>query len=145
MPVRALGYISQAEQPWTREGIDAMVARAAGFNASADVTGVLLFDGIHFLQYLEGPEAGVAAAYRRILASNAHTDIVELGRSTLGRRLLPYWSMHWLLADPTQLKKVARADWTALAHTGGRAGHAVTAIDHLELYLRPFMPAATAP
>lgn len=35
MPLRAIGYVSQATQPWGRETVEAMVAGAAAFNLQA--------------------------------------------------------------------------------------------------------------
>ncbi|WP_130835370.1 diguanylate phosphodiesterase [[Erwinia] mediterraneensis] len=57
-----------------------MVSRASQFNAEFDVTGILLFNGTHFFQLLEGPEAGVLAAYERICADQKHYNLVELMR-----------------------------------------------------------------
>ncbi|HEL3174461.1 TPA: BLUF domain-containing protein [Stenotrophomonas maltophilia] len=139
MPFRAVGYMSQAKQPWDREELDSLVQRAAAFNLRAEVTGVLLFDGVSFLQYLEGPEDGVGKAYGRILSSNFHSEIVELGRGTVGQRLLPHWSMHWFLADPSQLRSVALADWTGFVRSARPSTRRSTAMDRLHLYLHPYM------
>ncbi|AWH51167.1 hypothetical protein C1925_19355 [Stenotrophomonas sp. SAU14A_NAIMI4_5] len=139
MPFRAVGYMSQVRQPWNREELDALVQRAAAFNLEAGVTGVLLFDGVSFLQYIEGPEEGVERAYRRILASAFHSEIVELGRGTVGGRLLPYWSMHWLLADPSQLRSVACADWTGFVRSTHPSPRRSTAMDRLHVYLHPYL------
>lgn len=139
MPFRAVGYMSQARQPWNREDLDALVQRAAAFNVEAGVTGVLLFDGVSFLQYIEGPAEGVDLAYRRILSSAFHSEIVELGRGTVGCRLLPYWSMHWLLADPSQLRSVARADWTGFVRSTRPSPRRSTAMDRLHVYLHPYL------
>lgn len=137
MPIRAIAYISQAAQPWQREAIDAMIEDAAAFNVRAGVTGVLLFDGVQFLQYIEGPATGIDEAYGRILASTKHSEVVELGRGPIGHRLLPYWAMQWLLADPAQLRTAARANWTGFVSSPGPVP--VTAMDHLQLYLGSFV------
>lgn len=65
------------------------------------MTGVLFFDGIRYLQYLEGLDDGLEIAYGRIGASTLHSDVMELARWHIGRRLMPYWSMRWLLPDPS--------------------------------------------
>ncbi|MFU9136971.1 diguanylate phosphodiesterase [Erwinia tasmaniensis] len=49
-------------------------------NQSFDVTGILLFNGTHFLQLLEGPEEAVCAIYDRICADTRHHNLVELMR-----------------------------------------------------------------
>lgn len=57
-----------------------MVDKASLLNASHEVTGILLFNGTHFFQILEGPEAGVLDIYGRICADRRHHNVVELMR-----------------------------------------------------------------
>lgn len=57
-----------------------MVDKASLLNASHEVTGILLFNGTHFFQILEGPEAGVLEIYSRICADKRHHNVVELMR-----------------------------------------------------------------
>ncbi|MBW8775888.1 MAG: BLUF domain-containing protein [Stenotrophomonas sp.] len=56
MPNRAIVYVSEAVPGFTSERLKTLMEDAARFNRSAGVTGVLLFDGRHFLQYMEGRE-----------------------------------------------------------------------------------------
>jgi len=60
--------------------LPAMVDKASQLNASHQVTGILLFNGTHFFQILEGPEAGVLAIYDNICADKRHHNVVELMR-----------------------------------------------------------------
>lgn len=46
--------------------LEEMVNAANNKNGQADVTGILLFNGRHFFQLLEGPEENVKAIYRAI-------------------------------------------------------------------------------
>ena len=55
-----------------------MVNEANHRNERAGVTGVLLFNGIHFLQLLEGDEAAVRQIFKRICLDTLHFNIVEL-------------------------------------------------------------------
>ncbi|CZU27214.1 cyclic-di-GMP phosphodiesterase [Enterobacter hormaechei] len=55
-----------------------MVSEANSRNECAGVTGVLLFNGIHFLQLLEGDEAAVMQIYEKICLDTLHFNIVEL-------------------------------------------------------------------
>ncbi|MCX8957590.1 diguanylate phosphodiesterase [Erwinia psidii] len=57
-----------------------MVGAASMLNASHDVTGILLFNGTHFFQLLEGPEQGVLTVYQRICRDRRHHNVVELMR-----------------------------------------------------------------
>lgn len=55
-----------------------MVNQANYRNECAGVTGVLLFNGIHFLQLLEGEEAAVMQIYKKICRDKLHFNIVKL-------------------------------------------------------------------
>lgn len=57
-----------------------MVEKASLLNVRHQVTGILLFNGSHFFQILEGPEEGVLAIYDRICADTRHNNVVELMR-----------------------------------------------------------------
>lgn len=144
MPLRAIGYVSQATQPWGRKAVEAMVAGAAAFNLQAGVTGVLFFDGIRYLQYLEGPDDGLEIAYSRIRASSLHFDVMELARGNIGRRLMPYWSMRWLLADPSHTWTMVEADWTGFILSPSRQGAPETAMEHVHGYVEPYLGARPA-
>lgn len=58
--------------------IEDMVARANLRNGHASVTGILLFNGLHFFQMLEGPEESVKIIYQQICKDSYHYNIVEL-------------------------------------------------------------------
>lgn len=60
--------------------LPALVSKASAFNTHHQVTGILLFNGTHFFQLLEGPREGVLAVYERICADNKHHNLVELMR-----------------------------------------------------------------
>ncbi|ROP61796.1 EAL domain-containing protein (putative c-di-GMP-specific phosphodiesterase class I) [Enterobacter sp. BIGb0383] len=55
-----------------------MVTVANNKNSRADVTGILLFNGTHFFQLLEGPEEEVTEIYRHIREDSRHYNVVEL-------------------------------------------------------------------
>ncbi|MCA1176382.1 MULTISPECIES: diguanylate phosphodiesterase [unclassified Pantoea] len=58
--------------------LEDMVAKANKKNKLSDVTGILLFDGLHFFQLLEGPRDTVQGIYQRICADARHHNLVEL-------------------------------------------------------------------
>lgn len=60
--------------------LEDMVASANKKNDLADVTGILLFNGTHFFQLLEGPEESVLTIYRHICEDKRHYNLVELLR-----------------------------------------------------------------
>lgn len=138
MPIRAVVYVSEAGPTVAGCALDLPSAKleelvddAARFNRDAGVTGVLLFDGARFLQYLEGPEDGLTVAYSRVLGSQSHGGVVELQRGRVGQRRLPFWPMRWLPVERQNLSSVAHADWTRFNRRGDAEAMNSTAMDRL--------------
>ncbi|NEG60667.1 diguanylate phosphodiesterase [Pantoea agglomerans] len=73
-------YRSHISDDFPIRTLSTMVDNASEINAAHDVTGILLFNGTHFFQLLEGPEAGIQAVYQRICADRRHHNVVELMR-----------------------------------------------------------------
>ncbi|MGD9426994.1 diguanylate phosphodiesterase [Pantoea sp. NSTU24] len=73
-------YRSHISDDFPVRTLPEMVDNASKINTSHDVTGILLFNGTHFFQLLEGPETGILAVYERICADRRHHNIVELMR-----------------------------------------------------------------
>lgn len=94
MRLRAIAYTSHIVLPWDRASLGALVTKAAEFNSQAEVTGVLLFDGQRFLQYMEGPEEDWEQPITACAFPPYHSDLIVLSQGQLSRRLVPNWSMH---------------------------------------------------
>ncbi|WP_368541094.1 diguanylate phosphodiesterase [Enterobacter soli] len=60
------------------KALEDMVAAANSTNSHADVSGILLFNGTHFFQLLEGPEERVTEIYQNICRDPRHHNLVEL-------------------------------------------------------------------
>ncbi|WP_295575184.1 BLUF domain-containing protein [Stenotrophomonas maltophilia] len=149
MPIRAVAYVSEAGPAVAGDPLglcsgklDDLVDDAARFNRSAGVTGVLLFDGTRFLQYMEGPEDGLRVAYSRVVGASSHAGLIELQRGRVGNRRLPFWPMRWLPTQPEELKRLACADWSGFAQHSGDDATAVTAMDILARLVKPYAVAA---
>lgn len=115
MPLLAIAYCSQVSPGVSLLQIDELAEKASAHNLNTGVTGVLLTDGKRFLQYIEGPEQGVAAAYLRITSASSHLRLLELGRSVGAARRFPHWSMRWLAVEPEDLRIAEVSDWRGLA------------------------------
>ncbi len=111
MGLCAMAYVSIAlDGPVSWTGRDSWLAEVRAFNASCDVTSVLLHDGVYFFQYLEGPAAGVADVYERICRSARHHGIIQLFNQPIGRRYFPTWAMGFARLAEAELKVVAEAE-----------------------------------
>lgn len=71
-------YRSHLRDDAPLRALEDMVTAANLKNRRSDVTGILLFNGRHFFQLLEGPEEQVKEIYRCICNDPRHHNIVEL-------------------------------------------------------------------
>ncbi|WP_181008355.1 BLUF domain-containing protein [Sphingomonas montanisoli] len=70
-----------------------IVAVSRDFNATADITGALLFTGPHFAQILEGDEAPVAALLEKLHHDPRHRDLRVVQRGPAMMRRCAGWNM----------------------------------------------------
>lgn len=144
MPLCSIAYSSQMALGLTVHQLDALVRDASHHNGLAGVTGVLLCDGIRFLQYLEGPEDGVAFVFSRVVSSGRHSDVVVLGRGVGSVRRFPYWSMHRIPVEQHELHAAAVADWTVMKENRSESEILVPGIEHITALVAPHLKAAAA-
>ncbi|MBH1625627.1 BLUF domain-containing protein [Stenotrophomonas maltophilia] len=142
MPNRAIVYVSEAVDGFTPERLHTLMEDAARFNRGAGVTGVLLFDGQRFLQYMEGPADGLDVAYSRVTGASSHTHLIELARGRVGQRRLPFWPMRCLSVTADQLRVISGADWTSFIQRAASEQSDATAMDKLLLIVEPYAKAA---
>lgn len=62
------------------KALENLLLKANKNNEVHEVTGILLFNGTHFFQLLEGPEAAVQSIYEHICRDKRHHNLVELMR-----------------------------------------------------------------
>ena len=143
MPLRAIAYRSDAADGVSVDRLNALVRDASHHNRLAGVTGVLLFDGSRFLQYIEGPEDGIDFVYSRLINAKSHKNVAELARGHGGVRRFPYWSMHWIPVEQHKLHAVAVADWTLMEKHRSEADVVVPAVAQLCELVQPHVQALT--
>ncbi|SFM92736.1 EAL domain, c-di-GMP-specific phosphodiesterase class I (or its enzymatically inactive variant) [Izhakiella capsodis] len=116
--------------------IEEMVASANKTNALFDVTGILLFNGTHFFQVLEGPEKAVIEIYNRIYEDERHHNIVELMRDYAPERRFGNLGME--LFD---LREHDRESVLNVVLSKGTSTHQLTYDDRALGFLRTFIEA----
>ena len=62
-------------------------------NPRDDIGGFLHYNGVYFLQVLEGEQTAVRACYDRIKIDPTHTNLVLIGAETVTERKFADWSM----------------------------------------------------
>lgn len=93
----SLIYVSRAATTFRAEELAGLASHAATANAARAVTGMLAYNGEHFMQLLEGPEPAVAAIMVRIAADSRHSNLVVIRRDERAARECPDWSMRSFL------------------------------------------------
>ncbi|MGK3143561.1 diguanylate phosphodiesterase [Pantoea sp. C2G6] len=73
-------YRSQLSESVSPERLQALVDHSSLRNAAIEVTGILLLDGQHFFQVLEGSMEAVLTVYQRISQDDRHFNLIELMR-----------------------------------------------------------------
>lgn len=93
-------YVSVALPDLDPIVLSKIIVQSRGFNESNGITGVLLYDGHRFYQYIEGPKAALDDARLRIEQSRHHSDIEVLLEGTPRTPgAFPGWSLGYLLLD----------------------------------------------
>ncbi len=108
-------YVSTATREMGASDLERILLQAQAHNESVGVSGMLLYDHGHFMQYLEGPTGGLTAALVKVRAARQHSGMVELLRERISGRAFPGWAMAFrspqafAMSDP-------RLQGDALAH-----------------------------
>ena len=77
-----LAYVSTADRAMTAIDVQDILESAIRRNGESGVAGTLLFNGVSFLQVLEGPEAAVEETYSRICGDDRHNHVVTIFRES---------------------------------------------------------------
>ncbi len=89
----SLIYVSTVTDAFQREGLAALGEQAALANARLGVTGLLVYNGQHFMQLLEGEDAAVDQLLDRIARDERHSGLAVIRRDRRHTRECPNWSM----------------------------------------------------
>lgn len=77
-----------------------IVKTARKFNKEHSITGLLVFDGQRFCQYIEGPQRALQALIDRIAVDSRHYQFEPRHQGPLlGSRMFEHWSMAYVLVD----------------------------------------------
>ena len=116
--MHAIAYVSAASWNLLDEQVDRIVAAARRLNTLHGITGVLLYCDGNFMQYIEGEEEAVLAAFARIRASESHYQVSELMNQPILEREFADWSMGFSRPSPEEFVELAAARWKGTAQTG---------------------------
>ena len=89
----SLVYVSSAVRLLNFEEIAYLLKRARERNKEYGITGVLLYIGGNFMQYIEGPKDNLDIIYKIICEDKQHTGIILVSREAIKDRQFGDWSM----------------------------------------------------
>jgi hypothetical protein len=92
----SLIYGSFSTEQFDRDKDEALknISKASRYtNTNLNITGMLLYDGTFFLQYLEGTKEEVKQIYSVISSDHRHRNLFVLNEGELGDRHFPHWAM----------------------------------------------------
>lgn len=93
MELSRLVYVSQAVTPMHEGALEDILTAARENNSKHRITGLLLFDGVHFMQLLEGPAEALEVTFDAIIKDKRHSNVVRIASETGVDRQFPGWSM----------------------------------------------------
>ena len=92
-------YVSTIAPNVSASVVADIVAKARLHNNSLDITGLLVFDGMHFCEHMEGREADVLAQLARIREDKRHADLRVVHQGPLAGRRFSRFSMGYTTLD----------------------------------------------
>ena len=107
-----LAYCSTSTKLMLPAELDELLSIAIRNNTKANVTGLLVYSGGSFFQWLEGPESSVDRLLNKILADKRHKNCTVLFREHSTERAFYKWAMAY--ATSSDLDEVSKEGFVAL-------------------------------
>lgn len=97
--ITSISYISTARSDLAASDFQDILDASNDRNATLGLTGVLAFNGLNFMQVLEGARDDVNCCIRLIESDRRHDGMVIFRRHETERREFPDWTMAGILLD----------------------------------------------
>lgn len=93
MELKSLTYTSLARLDLGEEDLEAIRRTARELNALDGITGLLIFNGTHFLQIIEGARDAIDDLVKRLRRDSRHSGFEIRDEREISERSFPDWSM----------------------------------------------------
>lgn len=93
MQLKTLTYTSRARLDLTAQDLTDIHETARHLNALDGITGLLIFNGVHFLQIVEGTEGAIDSLLAKLRQDDRHSAIEVRDERPTDVRCFPGWSM----------------------------------------------------
>jgi hypothetical protein len=112
MSLKSLTYTSLARLDLEASDLEAIHRTAREINALEGITGLLIFNGTHFLQIIEGAPAAIDDLVERLRRDPRHSGLEVRDERQIDQRSFPDWSM--------ELARVSASYFEAKENVSGR-------------------------
>lgn len=99
MRLKSLTYTSVARLDLSEDDLNAIHVTSRHLNALDAITGLLLFDGLRFLQIVEGSEEAIDNLLARLRRDPRHSSIEVREERIIEARAFPDWAMEMVRVD----------------------------------------------
>src|SRR4051812_27380509 len=99
MDLTSLTYTSLARSDLKTSDLEDIHQSSREINQREGVTGLLVFNGTHFLQIVEGPRKSVDALLERLRRDPRHSGLEVRDERRVRSRSFPDWSMEFVRVD----------------------------------------------
>ena len=96
MKLTSVTYTSLSRIDPKSSDLEAIQAAAREHNATDGITGLLVFNGTHFLQTIEGSERAIDSLIERLRNDSRHTGFEIRDQRKIDARSFPDWPMEML-------------------------------------------------
>lgn len=102
--MKSILYVSVADPELVSDDIHRLVGNAQQRNLADNISGIMLYNGMNFLQLIEGDEATIDDCFARIVTDPRHSGVVTIRNENCTVREFPLWAMRYSLVDqPTEV------------------------------------------
>jgi len=91
--LRRIAWSSVPSSSFSAARLGEIVAPARWNNKCNDVSGMLLYTGVHFLEILEGEESVLNEMWSRLERDDRHASLVRIGDEACNERRFADWKM----------------------------------------------------
>ncbi|WP_205480497.1 BLUF domain-containing protein [Sphingomonas arenae] len=93
MTLKSLTYTSLASLDLTSEDVENILRSAREQNAIEGITGLLVFNGTHFMQVVEGSTQAIDDLVERLRRDRRHSGVEIRDQREIQERFFPDWTM----------------------------------------------------
>jgi len=92
-------YVSRPQKNITYSDVQMLLTNAYRRNMEHDLSGIMVYDHLHFIQYLEGDSSIVDLLKEKICSDSRHYDLHTLHQARIKQRQFSSWNLSYISID----------------------------------------------